>query len=107
MTTTCSNCHHDDCRPEDRFCVKCGRRLSQSRSEENDVTAITMPIADAAYVQVKLGTVYRKRGNADAAIRAFKKALEIDRTCVKAQQALAELQTDAGANGLSATGTDE
>ncbi len=104
MNVACSNCGHGECWPEDRFCVKCGRRLSGSRSEEQDVASVTMKVADAAYVQVKLGNVYRKKGNLDAAIRAYKKALDIDAACAAAHQALAEVQAESGA--LGATGTD-
>jgi Tfp pilus assembly protein PilF len=99
MTSACQNCGHPECWPEDRFCVKCGRRLEAGRSGEPELATVTIPVADAAYVQVKLGGVYRKKGNREAAMRAYQKALEIDPACVAAQTSLAELMAES--NGVA------
>ena len=95
MTTACPKCGHGECWPEDRFCVKCGGRLENARSPEQEMATVTMRVADAAYVQVKLGTVYRKKGNHEAALRACQKALEIDPGCAVARNLLAELTAEA------------
>lgn len=103
MSAACTNCGFQDCWSEDRFCIKCGRRIVSARPAGEELATVTMKVADAAYVQVKLGAVYRKKGNLEAAIRAFKKALEIDPACAAAQAALDEVAAEAG---LPLTGTD-
>lgn len=103
---TCPNCLHDECRIEDRFCVKCGRRLSVSRSEEHDALGPTKPDLDPARVYVRLGVLKRARGHAAEAVRWFTKALQHDSSCEAARQALAEMHTDPEADVVSAAGTD-
>ncbi len=87
----CPKCGHADCYPEDRFCIKCGVKLEAARSASND-TGMTIRVADAAFVQVKLGQILALKGNKDGALRACQKALEIDPNCAAAQTLLADLQ---------------
>ncbi len=86
----CPKCSHPDCYPEDRFCIKCGVKLEAARSASND-TGMTIRVADAAFVQVKLGQILALKGNKDGALRACQKALEIDANCAAAHALLAEL----------------
>ena len=86
----CPKCGHPDCYPEDRFCIKCGVKLEAARSASSD-TGMTIRVADAAFVQVKLGQILALKGNKEGALRAASKALDIDPNCAAAQTLLAEL----------------
>lgn len=94
----CPKCGHPDCYPEDRFCIKCGVKLEAARSASSD-TGMTIRVADAAFVQVKLGQILALKGNREGALRACQKALDIDPNCAGAQTLLAELQGSAVAPG--------
>lgn len=86
----CPKCGHADCFPEDRFCIKCGVKLEAARSASSD-SGMTIRVADAAFVQVKLGQILAMKGNKDGALRACQKALDIDPNCAAAHTMLAEL----------------
>ena len=94
----CPKCGHPDCFPEDRFCIKCGVKLEAARQPTND-SGMTIRVADAAFVQVKLGQILAMKGNKDGAARACHKALEIDPNCAAAHALLADLN---GANSPAA-----
>ena len=90
----CPKCGHPDCYPEDRFCIKCGVKLEAARSASSD-TGMTIRVADAAFVQVKLGQILALKGNTEGALRAARKALDIDPNCAGALSLLADLSGSA------------
>ena len=75
--TLCRNCGFEDCLPTDRFCIKCGMRLSQSPSEQEAIR-VTKRVYNAATVYTKLARTYLQRGKYDAARRAASKVLAIE-----------------------------
>ena len=94
----CPKCGHSECFTEDRFCIKCGVKLEAARSPTSEA-GMTIRVADAAFVQVKLGQILSMKGNKDAALRACQKALEIDPNCATAHALMAQLS---GADAPSA-----
>lgn len=77
MNTNCPNCRFDDCLESDRYCIKCGHRLSRASSIDEDC-AVTRRVYDSTMVHVRLGLVYLQNGKRDRAVASWKSALDID-----------------------------
>jgi len=81
----CKKCN-SQCYPEDRYCGKCGAKISpefkSSYTDGFDTQEVeaTQASINAAYIQFKLASVYYKKGKLDEAIAAWQKVLKFDPT---------------------------
>jgi len=89
----CEKCN-SRCYPEDKYCGKCGAKLSTEFKTSytnglgNQPVEATQATVNAAYIQYKLGLVYYKKGKLDEAITAWKNVLEFDPTNEDAKKML-------------------
>ena len=65
----CGASHH----PEDRYCPRCGHRLTEADVSEAINTQESLDLFD---VQYKLGLVYYRKGDYPRAVETWEKALK-------------------------------
>lgn len=89
----CEECKNR-CYPEDKYCGKCGAKLSTEFKTSytnglgNQMIEATQATVNTAYIQYKLGLVYYKKGKLNDAIAAWQKALKFDPTNENAKMML-------------------
>ena len=72
----CDKCSFDQCRPEDRYCIKCGNRLEAAVGTGQ--TQATQEMFEATHVLMKLADIcYRKADYAQAA-GYWRKVIELE-----------------------------
>jgi tetratricopeptide (TPR) repeat protein len=73
----CSRCQNQDVLETDKFCIRCGTRVL-AMDDESDPMLGTQRVMHAAEVHYRLGNVYFRKGDLDAAISSWNQALRID-----------------------------
>ena len=73
----CNRCHNRDVLETDKFCIRCGTRML-AMDDEADPILGTRRVMHAAEVHYRLGNVYFRKGDLDAAISSWNQALRID-----------------------------
>ena len=89
---SCSRCNNNDVLETDKFCVRCGARLI-AMSALDDPLLGTRRVMHAAEVHYRLGNVYFRKGDLDAAISSWHQALRIDPDLQAAREMIERART--------------
>ena len=73
----CTRCQNEDVLETDKFCIRCGGRIIEMNDKVDPMLG-TQRVLHAAEVHYRLGNVYFRKGNLDAAISSWTQALQID-----------------------------